>query len=116
MPNYVSSSIQFIVEVSQQLSNLTLFFNGNDVTIDPSIELPIGAQFNFTVNFTDSDGLHISGADVKLEGVYIANLTEGYNQYSIIINTNLLDLGVNIISFTAYKENFEIQSSGFENY
>jgi hypothetical protein len=110
MPNYVSSSIQFIVEVTKQLTNLTIWFDGEDVTLDPSIELPIGSQLNLTVNFTDSSGFHISGANITLEVGYTANLTEKFNQYSIIINTNLLDQGVNIISFTAYRPNYEIQT------
>ena len=109
-PNYISSSIQFIVEVTKKLSNLTLWFNGVDVTIDPSIELPIGTILNVTANFTDNRGIHISGADIELEVGYTANLTEGFGLYSVIIDTNLLDLGVNIISLTAQRANFEIQA------
>ncbi len=110
MPNYVSSSIQFLVEVNKQSTNLTMWFNSVDVTLDPSIELPIGSQLGLTVNFTDDNGIHISDADIKLEVGYTANLTEGLNLYSVIIDTNLLNLGVNIISFTAQKTNFDIQT------
>ena len=111
-PNYEIKATNLYITIRKISTNLTIWFDGVDVTIDPDIELPIGAMFNLTVNFTDEDGLHVSNAEVTLGT--LANLTENNNQYSTIINTNLLDLGGHIISFTAYRPNYDIQTENIK--
>jgi hypothetical protein len=114
MSDYISSTIQFIVEVTQQISNVEILFNGINYTLSPSIQLPIGYQLNLTVNFTDNNGDHIKNANVSLGSAYIADLIESNNFYTIIIDTNRLELGINIISFTAYRSNYVIQTDNLQ--
>jgi hypothetical protein len=111
--NYQTQTIDFRLTITKLLTNLEILFNGVNVTLDPSTDpLPIGTLINITIRYTDIYGDKIDNANVTLGIDYIASLTldSTYPQYTIIINTNVLKLGINIISLEAKSSNYEIQN------
>jgi len=110
MTNYKPQTIRFHIEVFERSSKMQLSLNSEDNTV---IELPIGSNLNIIVKFTDNvTGFHIYNAFVNL-GInsVLHNFTEDLvlKQYSFNINTTILNIGVNLIKVTAYKENYAIQ-------
>ena len=94
-------------------SNLYLFLDTVNKTDDPVIELPLGENLNITVKYTDNQtDNHLTNATVQLEGKVIGTLNESLTlqQYSIIVNTSDLGIGVNILTVTAEKLNYKSQS------
>jgi len=111
--NYESQPLQITVEIIERITDLHLYMNGVNKTIDKFIELPIGSQINFTIDFFDSTGQFVSGALVQLLGEGLSlNLTENitFNHYSITISTNQLDVGIRLLTIIAFKNNYQIQT------
>ncbi|NVM03707.1 MAG: hypothetical protein HWN67_15355, partial [Candidatus Helarchaeota archaeon] len=110
--NYKTQTFQFFLKIVQKQTNLEIFFDNVNVTIDPTITLPIGSILNLTVKYTDIAGAHITNANVTLSLDFTADLAQQipYQQYYIIIDTSLLKIGVNIISLEAKKPNHDIQA------
>ena len=95
-------NITYIETLPDLETNLQLFLNGYNKTLDPLLELPVGEIVNITVKFTNGTGDHLSGAKILIMGdkVY-GNLTEdvGLEQYFIILNTtDRLNMGVNLLT------------------
>jgi hypothetical protein len=90
-----------------------LLLNGINKTADPSMEIPVGRDINITFRYLDLNGVHLSDAQVGIEGdLLIADLIENKSlgQYSIVINkTQNLKIGLNILTITAQKEDYENQ-------
>ena len=107
----VSLDISYTVYFDDYQTNLQLFLNGEDKTLSPSTELPIGQNLTVTVKYTNQTGGHIPGADIQLTGVgIIETLDENANNYSITINaTQKLSLGTNYLNIEAKKTNYETQ-------
>ncbi|KKM17310.1 hypothetical protein LCGC14_1677060, partial [marine sediment metagenome] len=109
--NYQTALIEFFIQVVERKSEGTLILNQVNKTADPYLELPIGRLLNITVEFLDSKtGNYISGATIQLDGdlkdVLIENSTFG--QYSLIIDTSQLSLGLNIFTIIAERANFQL--------
>ena len=88
-----------------------LFINEVNKTADPYIELTVGSLLNLTIKFSDiRTENHISGAVVELNGDSTDLLSENITleQYSIIINTTDLGVGLNVFTIIAEKANFEL--------
>jgi len=113
--NYESQPLQITVEIIERKTDLYLYMNGLNKTLDKFIELPIGSQINFTIDYFDSTGQFVSGALVQLLGEGLSlNLTESiiFHHYSITINTNQLDIGIRLLTIIAFKNNYQIQTIG----
>ena len=111
--NYESQPLQITVEIIERITYLHLYMNGLNKTLDKFIELPIGSQINFTINYFDSTGDFVSGALVQLLGEGLSlNLSENiiFQHYSITISTNQLDVGIRLLTIIAFKNNFQIQT------
>jgi len=111
--NYESQPLQITVEIIERKTDLYLYMNGLNKTLDKFIELPIGSQINFTIDYFDSTGEFVSGALVQLLGEGLSlNLTESimFHHYSITINTNQLDIGIRFLTIIAFKNNYQIQT------
>jgi hypothetical protein len=69
-------------------------------------------MLNITVFFTDNQtSLHISGATVQLIGEgNIINFTVDFNQYTLILNTRDLKIGVSLFTIVAQANNFQIKT------
>lgn len=113
LENYQPRSFQFYVKVSERASNISLYLNSGQKTNDPVYELPFGSSLNITVIYTDNQTLtHISGANVQLVGEYSDNLTEiiALNQYTLILDTTFLKVGVNLFTLVAHANNYQVKT------
>ncbi|MFW9894850.1 MAG: hypothetical protein ACFFD7_03515 [Candidatus Thorarchaeota archaeon] len=104
-------NITYTRTVPDYESQISLFLNGENKTADPFLEIPIGESLNVTVKFSDSLGVHLGGANIKLSGAgFIENLIENgsLNHYSIIINsTEKLNMGINTLTVEAQLVNYQ---------
>jgi len=82
-------NITYIETFPDYGTNLELFIDDENKTLDPFLEIPIGELINITAKFTNaSTGEHIIGANVLLKGERVLeNLTEINEQYTIEINS-----------------------------
>jgi len=109
--NYQTALIEFFIQIIERGSTGVLFINELNRTADPYIDLTIGSLLNITIKFSDiRTENHISGATVQLDGDLTGFLSEiiALEQYSIIINTTVLGVGLNIFTIIAEKANFEL--------
>lgn len=109
--NYQTALIEFFIQIIERGSTGALFINELNKTADPYIELTIGSLLNLTIKFSDiRTENHISGATVQLNGDLTGLLLENIalEQYSVIINTTDLGVGLNIFTIIAEKANFEL--------
>ena len=112
LDNYQPQTIQFFVEVIERESQLELFLDGVNMTLDPAIEVTIGTILNITVRFTDNQtGLHIPDALIQLigEGI-IVNFTENSNQYNVYLNTTILMIGVKLFTIIAHAPDYLVKT------
>jgi len=111
----VSLNITYTEDVPDILTNIQLFLNSENKTDNPVISLPLGEILNVTIKYTYQTGDHVLGADVQLEGEVNVPLSEDLTlqQYSTIINTSLLGVGVKILTITAQKIYFQSKSIDF---
>jgi hypothetical protein len=114
LSNYQARSVQFIIEVVDRATIIQLLLNGEDVTFDPVFEIPIESIVNVTVKYLDNQtGIGIPDAFLQLIGEDLyQNLTESllFNQYSIIINTSILLIGVKLFTIVASAPNYQINT------
>ncbi len=109
--NYQTALIEFFIQIIERGSTGALFINQLNKTLDPYIELTIGSLLNLTIKYSDIRAEnHISGAIVQLNGDLTGLLSESIalEQYSIIINTTDLGVGLGIFTLIAEKANFEL--------
>ena len=110
--NYLSQTIRIYVELSERATELYLFLNSENKTLDPVIELPIGSILNITAEYIENQTKrHLNNASLHLIGEnLLINLTENLvkEHYSILINTTDLKIGVNLLTITAYATNYQI--------
>jgi len=105
-------NITYIETFPDYPTELILFLNGFNKTLDPVIQLPIDVVLNITVKYRDSlTSSHIPNATVQLDGIVSGPLPENetYEQYSIFINSSQLGVGSRILSVEAQKTNYESQ-------
>ena len=110
---YKSESIWFTIEVVEKISNLQLFLNNINKTLDKSIEVTVGELVNISIFYNDYSGSFIDNAEVIIMGEGISlNLTKHplYNQYNVSINSNDLNFGINRLTLYAYKINYQPQT------
>ena len=110
--NYEPQSIPFIVEVIEKFTHIQIFFDGVNVTADPTRDITIGEDLNITVKFMDINDQHVQDATIQLGGDFSDVLSENsyFNHYSYILNSTQLDIGVRVITLTASKINFQLQT------
>jgi len=91
-----------------------LYLNAVNKTDVPFISIPLGENLTITVKYLDNQTRnHIPGATVQLEGKVSGNLTEDINQYSIIINSSDLGVGVKTLIVVAQKADYVEQNVQF---
>ena len=112
--NYEARKISAILIVtSLGTKSLQLILNGEDITSDPFVDVPINKVLNFTVKYEDVLGNHVPGALVQLTGDGILETLDEnatLEQYSAILNTSIkFSLGVNFLNIKAQEEVHEEQ-------
>ncbi len=107
----VELNITYTIIFPPQESALQLFLNNENRTFDTNFELFIEDQLNITIKYLNKTGAHIPNATVSLSGNFTGTLTENetLEQYSIIIDTEISDLGVNFLTIIAYAEDYDVQ-------
>ncbi len=112
--NYQTQSIQFFVEVVERSTELDLFLNSEDKTLDPVYSLTKGQDLNLTIKYTDNQtGQHINTGNVQLIGEgLLLNLTRDdiLGQYYTILDTTTLGIGVKLFSIVAQATNYQIKT------
>jgi len=90
-------------------TNLQIFFDGINKTLNPIYEHPVNRDLNITIKYPDNFGLHIPGAVVQLTGNLTGILNENatLGQYTIIINSNDLNVGDLNFDVVAHRTNYE---------
>ncbi|MHA2283506.1 MAG: hypothetical protein ACXAC5_21910 [Promethearchaeota archaeon] len=93
-------------------TNIQVFFDGVNKTSNPKYDHPVGNDLNITVKYPDNNGTHIAGAVVQLSDNLTGTLTEDvtYEQYTIIIDANDLNVGTLYFKIVAHKINFELST------
>lgn len=108
---YIPYSLLFTVEIKERETSIQLLLNGENKTLEQSIELPIHANLNITIKFSDGEtNHHVGNATIQLIGEGLSLLLiENFalEQYSIIFNTNQLDIGLRFLSIYAQKSNYQ---------
>ncbi|MFW9872759.1 MAG: hypothetical protein ACFFG0_06610 [Candidatus Thorarchaeota archaeon] len=92
-----------------------LFLNRVNKTDDPVVSVPLGENLNITIRYCNQTRDHIPGAIVQLEGKVNVPLLENntLQQYSAMINTSNIGIGVSSLTITAQKSNYNTQSIPF---
>ena len=106
-------NISYIETFPDYGTDLELFLDGEDKTLDPVIQIPIKDMLNVTVNYKDNvSGNHISADSATLEGKVSGDLTENstLEQYYYIVNSTDLGLGISVLTVTIQKVNYETES------
>ncbi len=109
-------NITYAETFSDDKTQAQLLLNSENKTADPYIELPITNNLNITIKYIDNQSLnHITNALVQLEGKESGDLVENstFGQYTIIINTSKLDIGLWLLGVIAQKNNYSTQTISF---
>jgi hypothetical protein len=109
---YNPQSIRAVLQITERLTSLQIFINGENKTIDPTSTIVIGSILNITISYRDSSNNLITGAIVQLVGDYSGFLIENpsLQQYSLLINSTNLGLGVSLITVSAQKTDLQFQA------
>ena len=110
--NFEPQSIPFIVEIIEKLTSIQILFNGINMTDDPTTDIITSQELNITVKYLDKNYNHVQGALVQLSGDFNGILSENliFEHYTYILNTTQIDVGVRIITLSATKANFQLQT------
>ena len=96
----VTLEITYTQNLDDIPTKLHLFLDKTNMTDDPDpgIEIPLGENLNITVKYMNLTSQHIPVANIQLEGKVNNTLPENdtYYQYTAIINTSKLGIGVKI--------------------
>ncbi len=105
--NYSVASEFITVNVEERATTIETILNNTSTEV---ISYPFGELLNITAIYEDNKtSSFIDGAEVELRGAtatYNLNKTGGLNQYSVIVNTTLLDIGVNLLTIYAKQDNY----------
>lgn len=105
-------NITYAENVPDIQTKLDLFLEGDNKTDDPFIQIQSNEFLNITIKYNEKQsGTHISNATVQLQGKIsdFINESTGFQQYSILVNTSQLGIGVKTLSISAQKDNYETQ-------
>ena len=109
--NYVNQIVKFYIEVTERKAFYEIYLNGKNETLNPFISLKIGSYINITVKFHDNKTKsHISNASIYfILDLIDYNLTENpsFQQYSIILDTYILNIGVKTLELNIRKINYQ---------
>ncbi|MHA1375627.1 MAG: hypothetical protein ACTSR7_15200, partial [Promethearchaeota archaeon] len=112
--NYQPQTLIVRIEIIEKETDLHIFLNGFNKTIDRTLTVPIRSSLNVTVKYFDYDtGIGLSGATIQLIGEGLSeNMTDNtHQQYSTIINTTQLDIGVRFLTIYAQRANYQSYSA-----
>ena len=106
-------NISYIETFPDYGTDLELYLDDEDKTIDPVIQIPIDHMLNLTVTYKDNvSANHLLADSYTLEGKVSGLLTENstLEHYYFIVNSTELGLGSSVLTVTLQKTNYESQS------
>lgn len=106
-------NITYIETFPDYGTDLELFLDGEDRTLDPVVQIPIEHMLNITFTYKDNvSANHISADSATLEGKVSGVFNESIpsEQYSFSVNSSDLGLGLSVLTITVQKINYETQS------
>ncbi|MCK4382297.1 MAG: hypothetical protein KAW66_03305, partial [Candidatus Lokiarchaeota archaeon] len=107
--NYETQIIPFFVDVVDRQTDLQLYVNGTLKTTNNTVKIKYNLVMNITISYRDDlRSQHIRGANVTITN--FGDLTDINDQYTIIINSNALNLGFNVLTINAQSENYTSQT------
>jgi len=107
--NYETQVIPFFVRVLERVTDLQLFIDSLNKTVDPTVNIKYNEVFNVTVFYRDDlTNQHLSGANVTITS--FGDILEVNEQYTITINSTMLNLGFNVLTINAQSENYTSQT------
>jgi len=113
--NYQPQTLIVRIEIIEKETDLHIFLNGLNKTIDRTLTLPIRSTLNVTVKYFDyNTSIGLSGATIQLIGEGLSDyLTENpsLQQYSISVDTTQLDIGVRFLTIYAQRANYQSYSA-----
>lgn len=109
--NYVKKEVKLFIEVIERKAYYNIFLNGVNETLNPFISVKMGSTINITAKYNDNKTKsHISNASIffTLDSIDY-NLTEilSYQQYSRILDSNILNIGIKTLELKIRKNNFQ---------
>jgi len=111
--NYSVASELITITVEERTTTIESILNHTSTT---AINYPHGELINITAIYNDLSGPFIDNAIVELrEGsttIYTLTKSPTFDQYSVVINTNELNLGANLLTLYAKQDNY---SAAFES-
>ncbi|MFX1325691.1 MAG: hypothetical protein ACFE8N_12110 [Promethearchaeota archaeon] len=107
----ITLNITYTIIFPNKETDLHLFVNNDNKTLDPNYELTVGQQLNLTIKYLNQTGDHITNATVLLTGNFTGTLEENVTlkQYTIILDTDITNVGVNFLTITAQAVNYQLQ-------
>ncbi|MFW9865053.1 MAG: hypothetical protein ACFFEN_03070 [Candidatus Thorarchaeota archaeon] len=105
-------NITYSETIPDTQTKLDLFLENDNKTADPVIQIQSNELLNVTVKYNEKQsGSHIINATVQLQGKITVDLLESliFEQYTAIINTSELGIGIKTLSIVAQKNNYETQ-------
>ena len=112
--NYEAQSILITIQVIDRETDIEIYLNNIDKSLEKSIEIPIGEELNITFKYIDDlTRNYISQALIQLIGTgYTWNFTEypSLQHYTLRINTRDLDVGLKFLTIYASKTDYQSSS------
>ena len=109
MPNYETQEIQLYVKVIERVTEIELFVNSQNKTLDPYVQIEVNKIINLTVFYRDDETkIHLSGAEAIL--IDIGNFSDDGLQFNYTLNSTDLSLGFNVLSIFVQLENYSAQN------
>ncbi|KKM98334.1 hypothetical protein LCGC14_1158990, partial [marine sediment metagenome] len=112
-PGYETAFKSIYINVNPKPAYVEIFLNQEDKTSDKTITIPWNEPLNVSVLYKDLlTNNFISGAMVELNSSEISEtLSQNNMQYSLILSSGELSIGIHFLTITSYKENYDIISS-----
>ncbi len=107
----VTLNISYTIIFPDFETDLHLILNNVNKTDDPNFSLNVGEQLNITIKYLNNTGAHIPNATVILSGNFTGTLVEDevLDQYSIIIDTDISNIGINFLTVSVNLEDYELK-------
>jgi hypothetical protein len=115
---YVPQTKTFSIQVVQKRTNLSIYLEEQLQGDNPSAEQTYNEFVNITVIYRDNETRNfIPDATVELSGRTFETITisqhQSLEQYSYELNTSKLEVGPNVLTVYAYKDNYEALTQPF---
>ncbi|MBA7538188.1 hypothetical protein ES705_30462 [subsurface metagenome] len=109
---YEAQSVLIRVQLTELETSLKLFVNDIPTNYSDTIQVELDETINVTVQYRDNlTKNHLPGATVKLLGIDV--LIEINDQYTLIIEADVLDQGITALTIFAQLGNYTPQSINF---